>query len=740
MKKWLKPMIITVLAVLAARCDFLEGMYPVGIAVLASAYMSKSFFFLFSGAVLGALTIGFNNDTLINLLPYALFLPCALLLRNRRIEVLVASMALACTVFFVPACTVNVPIYTRVVLVFNGLISACLVPVIKRLYRSFLEIESRLSLEHADVTAICFVGALAVSSLPKTDIFGFDIRIFALLFSSSLALTAFEARGSIWASVAGIIWVVKGGDVTTALILITGGILGGMLQKKRGGILLGFVLGDIIISLFMLNTFTLSLKVLNLLAGCLFTVFLKEDFVMRLKRLSGLNSGVNDLEMNYIQGLRDVQKAKIEGAARMYRELSKAFVSVNFTKEFKERLIKSTGKVCEDCNKYEYCFKMRKSDTVSEMAMAAEKITESGKLTEMPVTLTARCVQPMALVEEMNNAFLKEKTALDEAPDAQKELAGQMKGISDMLFSLARDIEKLPQFDSEMEKQAENVLSSRIGNVKRVTCLKSGESHILSVWVKENNKNTRDRIIEALNDGFVGTYRCLTGGTDAKGGFFGEFAPVPRFSVSSCTLRQNKRGEEVCGDSFAVINSLNGRYIAAISDGAGSGERARRESEGALDLLEAFSCAHVSRKETFSVMNRLLLLKGESEDYSTVDVTDFDLENGVLYWTKIGAVPGYILRGERVERVEAGALPMGIVTRIDPVTVKKLVLDGDVIVLVSDGVYDGLCKGNEDGISEILINNKGDSLNELAGKILSLAKAQETDDDMTVMVLKVNAA
>ncbi len=740
MKKWLKPISLIFIGMLGARCDFLTGMYPVGIALLGCLYTSKCFYYVFLGTVLGSLTVAKGSEMLISVLPYVLFLPGALVLRKKRLDSLPVAMALAGTVFFIPAGTVNLQVYARAVLIFDGLLAVCLVPVIKRLYRSILEIEARLSLEQADVLAISFLGALFISSLPKWQVWGFDLRIFALLFTSSLAICAFETRGSIWASVSGIMWVIKGGDVTSALCLITGGILGGILAKKKGGILLGFVLGDVLISLFMLNTLTLSLKIPNIVLGCLYTVFLKDDVILKLKRLSGVSSGVNDLEMNYIEGLRDVQKSKIESSARMYRELYKAFTFKSVTKEFKENIIKSTCAVCESCNKYEYCFKMRKSDTLVELAQAAERVCETEKITELPIMLTARCVQPMALVTKMQEVYDSQKRIKEEASDGQSEIASQLKGISDMLFSLARDMDKLPVFDMETEKQAENILTSRVGGVKKVTCLKNGDAHVLSIWVKENNKNTEARIITALNEGFMGNYRCLKRGTDKKGGFFGEFAPVPRFNVNVCTLRNNKSGERVCGDSFAVINSQHGKYIAAISDGAGSGERAKKESESALDLLDAFSSANISRKDAFYMMNRLLLLKGESEDYSTVDVTEFDLENGVLYWTKIGAVPGYILRGEKVERIEAGTLPMGIVSAIDPVTTKKLVLDGDIIVLVSDGVYDGLCKGNDDKISSILIKNRKNDLNEIAKTILNDAKDQPVDDDMTVMVLKVTAA
>ena len=244
----------------------------------------------------------------------------------------------------------------------------------------------------------------------------------------------------------------------------------------------------------------------------------------------------------------------------------------------------------------------------------------------------------------------------------------------------------------------------------------------------------------AVENGSAGLYRCLSGGSDKSGGFTGIFAPVPKFSVDAFALRENKKGEEVCGDSFTLKSIDNDRYLAAISDGAGSGKRAQAKSESALDLLEAFSDTGIKRNEMFKTMNRLLLSKCNPEEYSTMDVTELDLDSGMLYWTKIGAVPGYILRQGKVEKVQSDALPIGIVTRINPTTTKKLLQKDDIIVLVSDGIYDGLCKGNDDAISLMLpVLNSSDPKN-IAEKIMKKARSSGNDDDMTVMVLKINAA
>ncbi len=739
MKKF-KPFLFVLLGFAASRCNLLQGIYPFGTALLCVLNGTENFIFTLFGTFIGSLTLSLTfGDMLINSLPYALILPMILLLDKYGAKRMMYMLAAAVS-FAIPALVINIEFSEKVTMLFSGLFAFCLVPLLSRLYISLTQIKSRLSLERADIISLCCVGGLAISSLPRTDIFGFDICVTALLFTSSLAVCAFEMKGSIWASVCGIMWVVKGGDTTTALCLISGGIFGGMLSKKRGGILLGFILGDLMISLFTLHMPSLSVGTVNMICGCVYTVFMKKEFIEKLKRLAGISSGVNDLEMNYVESLRERQKNKLESAGRMYAELSRTMRHASRGNDFRGELVARTVSVCENCKKRDYCLKSRRSDTLIELGEAADAIIENEQLSALPITLTARCIQPMNVLCAMRDSFASMASFQAENPTAEDELALQLKSVSEMLFSLASDISELPEFDKELEKQAYDVLSSRVGNVRRVVCRKSGESHVLTVSVKENTKVTRKKICDALSDGFLGKYRCIDGGTDKSGGFTGVFAPLPRYSVEAYACRSNKRGESVCGDAFTFCNVENDRYLAAISDGAGSGQRAAVKSEGALDMLEAFSDAELPRTEIFNTMNRLLLLKGDSEAYSTMDVTEFDLEAGILYWTKIGAVPGYIMREGKVEKIESGALPIGIITSIKPGITKKLVRDGDIIVMVSDGVYDGLCAGASDGIVKLLISEKGGDIRQLAERILSEAQSTANDDDMTVMVLKMQKA
>ena len=118
-----------------------------------------------------------------------------------------------------------------------------------------------------------------------------------------------------------------------------------------------------------------------------------------------------------------------------------------------------------------------------------------------------------------------------------------------------------------------------------------------------------------------------------------------------------------------------------------------------------------------------------------------DLNDGVMEWGKIGACPGYILREGKAISYECASLPAGIVDSVHPGIIKKLIRSGDVIILVSDGVYDAL-SGAQDGIKSYLEDNEElDSENLAKGLIEKALEAYsgQAKDDMTALAIRISA-
>ena len=219
------------------------------------------------------------------------------------------------------------------------------------------------------------------------------------------------------------------------------------------------------------------------------------------------------------------------------------------------------------------------------------------------------------------------------------------------------------------------------------------------------------------------------------------FYRAPRFTVFPGFARAVKEGERVSGDNYSLVESDQGILTALLSDGMGSGEKASQDSGKVLDLMEKLLEAGYDAAAAAELVNSALMAMGEQHNMSTLDVCSLDLYSGMCRFCKAGAAASFLKSGSYVEQIAAPHLPLGILLplRMEPVT--RELIDGDYLILVSDGVLDALGEG---GYEEMMRRFVGDlresNPGEMAAKVLQLALGAgrgRVADDMTVMVLGV---
>lgn len=221
---------------------------------------------------------------------------------------------------------------------------------------------------------------------------------------------------------------------------------------------------------------------------------------------------------------------------------------------------------------------------------------------------------------------------------------------------------------------------------------------------------------------------------------FEEEAP---YSVLTGAAKATREEEKVSGDSYCFLEHGNGSMILALSDGMGSGEKAMTDSEAVIDLLEKFMEAGFSKETAAEMINGVLIARSEEENMSTLDMCDVNLYTGECEILKIGASYTYIKRGREVERMESGNLPLGIFHKIDLDKQSVFLKDGDYVIMVSDGVVDGI--GDEQLLQEVLEEMNIQNPQEIANYILQFVLHKtlgRIQDDMTVLCMGIweNAA
>ena len=210
------------------------------------------------------------------------------------------------------------------------------------------------------------------------------------------------------------------------------------------------------------------------------------------------------------------------------------------------------------------------------------------------------------------------------------------------------------------------------------------------------------------------------------------------FVVLTGAAKAVKETEPKSGDNYAILESEKGKMTMLLSDGMGSGEKASQDSEVVLDLMEKLIEAGYRPGAAANLVNSALITGGEEQNMSTLDICEVDLYDGVCEFTKIGAAASFIKRGHMVEQISGGSLPLGIFKGIESDCIRRRLMDGDYVFLMSDGIIDAIedCDYKED-ICEILGNLEQENPKELAEALLQIVLRKTKGhirDDMTILV------
>ncbi len=202
-----------------------------------------------------------------------------------------------------------------------------------------------------------------------------------------------------------------------------------------------------------------------------------------------------------------------------------------------------------------------------------------------------------------------------------------------------------------------------------------------------------------------------------------------------------KETEKISGDNYAFFETGAGNQTAVLSDGMGSGEKACADSTMVVELMQKFLEAGFQVETAIQMINSSLVSGEENSNMSTLDLCSIDLYDGECRFVKVGSASSYIKRQYLVDRISAGNLPMGIFQKPDMEVVSRKLMDGDYIIMISDGILDALSQGiGEEMLIELIGGSNMENPGEMANSILNFCIHQckgHIRDDMTVMVIGI---
>lgn len=207
------------------------------------------------------------------------------------------------------------------------------------------------------------------------------------------------------------------------------------------------------------------------------------------------------------------------------------------------------------------------------------------------------------------------------------------------------------------------------------------------------------------------------------------------YGVERCVGDQ----QQISGDSFSFLQKEEGQFLASLSDGMGTGLHAYQESEQVVDLLEQFLEAGFSKETAVKMINSALVLRDQGNRFSTIDISSIDLYSGVCEFLKIGAAASFIRRGSWVEAISSTSLPAGVFYKTDLEKSVRKLYDGDMIIMMTDGVLDVLpSEHQEKMMKDIILEHPTNNPKELAEYIRERVLQYKNGrfcDDMTILVI-----
>ncbi len=612
-----------------------------------------------------------------------------------------------------------------------------------------------------EVISMGLTAALILSGFGPLQIFGFSLR--NILYVLLLLFLSYKCGAGAGASAGAVIGLIISMSSeftpsiagTYALCGMLAGILGNL---GRVGAALGFVLGNMVLAVYFNGAAETLLYLREILASSAIFFIVPERFLDRLTGPFARGSAELEDRKGYSRKIRDITAERLGKFSRTFMELSRTFEETAQTAIPSERqdinvlFDRVADRICSDCSLCMHCWERSFYDTYQVMFQIVEKLETKGRVEEndIPRYFIDKCPRINDFVNAVNNMYELFRVGVvwkSKIGESRAVIGRQFEGMSRVIGSLAEEINTEVNFLSPLEDAIAAALK-REGIKAREIIAYKGLWDKYEVSVRHGGCGGGRKcaaIIDSIVSDAVGRRmaRIDEGCVMSKDGSCSlKYIEAENLKLTTGVARMPKYGSKVSGDSFTFMDSGNGKYTLALSDGMGTGYGASAQSKATVSMLENFLESGFDKEMAVDLINSVLVLRSDEENTCTIDMSIIDLFSGEVEFIKIGAAPTFIKRNSRVETIKAATLPAGILPGLDAELARKNVEGGDMIIMVTDGVVDSMT-GDESGdraLMNYIQQLESQNPQQVAGSILDEAVRHcdnKPFDDLTVMAAKV---
>jgi stage II sporulation protein E len=764
-----KGLLIMVIGFLLGRALILEQIMPFAIPFFAAVFTmrrEKSILALMT-LTAGAATVGMMNAGLV-FTSIIIFLTVRAIFNKfnesivKALPFIVFGSAIAANLLFTLVMSEEISLYHLSMIAVEAGLSFILTMIFLQSVPLISLKKRKQALKTEEIISVII---LLASILTGTIGWSLYEMSFEHVFSRYLVLIFAFCAGATIGSTVGVVTglILSLANVTSLYqmsLLAFSGLLGGLLKEgKKFGVAVGLLIGTLLIGLYGENQGDLLNTVFeSLLAISLFFVT-PQSLISKIARFIPGTVEHSAEQQQYLRKIRDVTANRVEQFSSVFQALSKSFSQNGINQEDKDDereidyfLSNVTEKTCQTCFKKEMCWAKNFNTTYEYMHKIMQ---ESEELTLQRNTNFQRewekyCIKPTKVIDAIQHEltyYQANQKLKKQVKESRRLVADQLLGVSQVMGDFAKEIQRERENHTIQEEQILDALKEfgiEIGHAD-IYSLEQGNVDIEMSVPYCNGRGECEKLIapilsDILQENIVVKREECS--AYPNGNCHVSFGSAKTYVIETGIANAALGGGLVSGDSYSTIELGAGKYAIAISDGMGNGERAHLESNETLLLLQKILQSGIEEKVAIKSVNSVLSLRTTDEIFTTLDLAMIDLQDGSSKFLKIGSTPSFVKRGEKVLKIEASNLPMGIIQEFDVDVVSEQLKAGDLLIMMSDGIFEGPKHvENYDMWMKRKINEiNTEDPQEVADIIMEeviRTRGGQIQDDMTIVVAKV---
>mgnify|MGYP000896140608 CR=1 FL=1 len=401
---------------------------------------------------------------------------------------------------------------------------------------------------------------------------------------------------------------------------------------------------------------------------------------------------------------------------------------------------KAADEVCNTCGLKSYCWDRNFNDSMNVFNDLTGKLREKGQIQrdDFSQPFASHCSRLNLMTDAVNRnygEYVVRAAAEERAQQVRDVVADQFETTSSMLEEMASELELYDRFDSAAAQKVEETL--RLAGIQPfdVSC-RTDRFGRMSVEIVsgpvDGSRLNKAELTTEISHACSRTFQppCVS---SAHGKCRIQMSELPAFRIRSGCAQHTCKNGKLCGDSFETFSDGNGRQIAVLSDGMGTGGRAAVDGAMACGIMTRLIKAGIGFDAALKIVNSALLVKSGDESLATMDLAAIDLFSGSVDLFKAGASASILRQNGHAVVVDTPSLPIGILNETRFAKTSETLAEGDLLLLMTDGAL----SSGADWICEEAEKWDGRLPQELAETIVSDAISKRSDghdDDITVLV------